>query len=152
MLAWKGRRLFSEINKTSLKFGQYVPRREEKDKQLGTTLKDGSDSMKKVFGEDYKTPHEKYDLHVPRAEVGDNKTSYDRHHEKTKYKDSKKIIGFLTFTAFALAYYTYKDHKRNIANGERQIAERIEMFNKRKAAAEHRDKIYQQKLLEARKE
>ena len=41
--------------------------------------------MKQQFGEEFKTPDEKYDLHVPKHEAQGVKSSFQRYHEKHNF-------------------------------------------------------------------
>lgn len=56
--------------------------------------------MKKLFGKEYQTPYDKYDLHTPISDLqGEEKSSFDRYHESTNFADSKTLMKFFSFAS-----------------------------------------------------
>lgn len=53
------------------------------------------EDMKQQFGQDYKTPDEKYDLHVPKHEAQGTKSSFERYHERHNFSQSRAIMRIL---------------------------------------------------------
>jgi hypothetical protein len=63
--------------------------------RLKTAFPDRFKAMKEQFGEDYKTPDERFDLHFPRVEATGEKSAYERHNERQGYRKGK-VVGWLT--------------------------------------------------------
>lgn len=143
------KRLFS---KSILNSSQYIKKPDIDTEKVSQGPKEQSEKMKKVFGEEYKTPFEKYDLFVPRTEIGDNKTMYERYHEKNQYKDSKKLLGFLAGVSLCITGYIYKDNYRNKKIGEEYIENALKRFRARKENTEIAEKVYYEKRKKSKEE
>lgn len=101
------------------------------------TLKGRFDDMKKQFGEDYKTPDEKYDLHLPRTDNPDGgKSMYDRFHEENQYKHSTYLLRGLGLILVYITFKQYRNHFRDLQN-EKVITEK---FNLLETAKRERNK------------
>ena len=137
-------RFFSDdLHKIQLNKDQYIPRNEPKVKKVPISPAESSENMKKILGEDYKTPYEKYDLHVPRVEFGsDQKSSFDRHHEKTNYAQSKRLIQITIAIGLISVYYIYKDNQKKNTIFDNYTKYRTETVKQRKLVADFPDKRY----------
>ena len=126
--------------------GQYIPRTEPKPLKVKETYAELGQEMKNLFGQDYKTPYEKYDVHLPRTSSPDGPMPmYDRIHQKSNYKKAKRLAGFL----FAIAmFYTFREiyysrmHKQD---SEDYIKMYLEAFELKKNAVEIVEKKYEER-------
>ena len=69
-------------------------KRSETDR-LKISFSDRFKGMKEDFGEDYKTPDERFDLHFPRVEASGEKSAFERHNAKQGYSKGK-VVSWLT--------------------------------------------------------
>ena len=103
------RRRFSD---KFFKGGEFIPREgATPDYHRGTTTHNETyKEMNKIFGEDYESPNQKWDLHVPIVDINDNvKNTYERHHEMEDYEDSKKYLRFIQYIGvFCVSAYYFR--------------------------------------------
>lgn len=101
-------RSFSKSLKDTLDKNLYIPKTTPK------TLKtpdfyEQTQEMKDMFGQDHKTPYEKYDLHLPRTEApGGPMSMYDRMHKKQNYKDARRLMKFMFGLGLLGVLYIYR--------------------------------------------
>ena len=87
--------------------GDFIPKTTPKiDKSLRSFQEDAQ-SFKEKFGQDYVSPFEKYDLHLPRSGIlGGPETMEERLHKKNDYKIMRNLTKvFLVFSGLLVFYF-----------------------------------------------
>jgi len=128
--------------------------------KVKSSLKERFEHMKEEYGEDYKTPEEKYDLHLPRVDTPEGgKSQEERYHEKTNYKDSKVLIRWTVGILFVVSLIsirgTMKEKRYEKENFEvqKQVAkasnkrseEQLRILQERRAKIDQIKKEYKEK-------
>ena len=106
-------RKFSDFKKFSLDPDHIFPKPNPNEPKVNLGHKGKSDKMKAVFGGEYQSPYEKYDIQVPRTSIIDGpKPLETRLNEKDNFKKITNLYRFL-FSVFALGtgLYFYFLHK-----------------------------------------
>lgn len=84
--------------------------------------------MKEEFGEDYKTPDERFDLHFPRVEATGEQSAYERHNAKQGYYKGK-VVGWLTgltlgggmLVVLVKFYWDYRDQALKFEEKQKEM-------------------------------
>ncbi|CAG9333848.1 unnamed protein product [Blepharisma stoltei] len=116
--------------------------------KVKSSLKENFADMKNQFGQDYKTPDEKYDLHVPRAGTPEGgKTQYERFHENNNFQQARNVMKFIGFLIVLGSVYIYRSvHKA-------MTREKLERENIREIEKVRRERNEQiEKLLKSRRQ
>lgn len=139
------RLISSEKSQIKLDPSQYIPRTQPK-VIVTETDSENMQEMKKLFGQDFKTPYEKYDLIVPRVDNPEGpKSSYDRYHEKTGYKESKKLIRHVSFFVFCILVIFYATHRKSKILDQKNLQQKLEISKNKKLKEELFSKIYEER-------
>ena len=70
----------------------FKPGKKVQTDRLKTRFEERFQDMKDLFGEDYKTPSEKYDLHFPRVQATGEKDFHERYNEKQGFWKGKILL------------------------------------------------------------
>lgn len=106
-------RKFSDFQKFSLDTDRIIPKSNPSEPKETLGFQAKSNKMKAVFGEEYKSPYEKYDIQVPRTSIYDGPKSLEtRLNEKNNYKQITNLYRFLScLFALGTGLFFYSIHK-----------------------------------------
>ena len=150
------RKVFIQFQTTLARYvseeGQYIKRTTPKPPKDSYTLQEKAQDMKQIFGEEYKSPFEKYDLHLPRTEVpGGPMPQYERLNRKDNFRRIRILMGIGAFGAVAFAIIEYAAKRNRWNESEEHVKLQLAETELRRATMIKAKEIFNERKKETQK-
>jgi hypothetical protein len=132
--------------------GKYVPRKGEKPPKIVKTFQEQGEEMKKMFGQEYKGPYDKYDLHLPRTSVpGGPVSQYERLNRKDDFRRTRNLLWFGVVIAVGYSIREYFKKNKHWKKSDETAKMYLEEAELRQVAFNKASKIMEERKEETKK-